>query len=169
MSALQYLNGYSDDVLSKVRSLIENDSLGPYLLKKYPKCHDIQTNKALTQYVSELKRASLRKAPPVSKICYDNKIHVVNHALGLHTFVSRVQGSRLKAKHEVRVSSVLKEAPLDFLRMVVVHELAHLKEKEHNKAFYKLCTHMESDYHQLEFDMRLYLTYLEKEGSLYSP
>jgi len=39
-----------------------------------------------------------------------------------------------------------------------VHELAHLKEREHGKAFYALCLHMEPDYHQLEFDLRLWLT-----------
>ncbi|MNR54207.1 hypothetical protein D3C85_1743520 [compost metagenome] len=43
--------------------------------------------------------------------------------------------------------------------MIVVHELAHLKEHEHNKAFYKLCEYMLPDYHQLEFDLRLYLTW----------
>ena len=31
-------------------------------------------------------------------------------------------------------------------------------EKEHHKAFYQLCQHMESDYHQLELDLRLFLT-----------
>ncbi len=41
--------------------------------------------------------------------------------------------------------------------MIVVHELAHLKEREHDKAFYQLCAHMEPDYHQLEFDCRVYL------------
>ena len=45
--------------------------------------------------------------------------------------------------------------------MLVVHELAHIKEKEHDKAFYQLCCHMEPDYHQLEFDARLYMIYLE--------
>ena len=44
---------------------------------------------------------------------------------------------------------------------LVVHELAHLKEMEHNKAFYQLCTHMLPDYHQLEFDLRVYLTWRE--------
>lgn len=42
--------------------------------------------------------------------------------------------------------------------MIVVHELAHLKEKEHDKSFYQLCCHMEPQYHQLEFDTRLWLT-----------
>jgi hypothetical protein len=45
--------------------------------------------------------------------------------------------------------------------MIVVHELAHVKEKEHNKAFYQLCTYMEPHYHQYELDCRLYLTQLE--------
>ena len=45
--------------------------------------------------------------------------------------------------------------------MIVVHELAHLKEREHDRAFYALCLHMEPDYHQLEFDLRLWLTVRE--------
>jgi len=51
--------------------------------------------------------------------------------------------------------------------MIAVHELAHLKEREHNKAFYRLCLHRLKDYHQLELDMRLYLIQLELGGSLY--
>ena len=53
--------------------------------------------------------------------------------------------------------------------MIVVHELAHLKEKEHNKAFYQLCRHMQPNYHQLEFDVRVYLTHLEDVGPVYEP
>ena len=37
-----------------------------------------------------------------------------------------------------------------------------MKEAEHDKAFYRLCTHMEADYHQFEFDLRLYLTHLDR-------
>jgi len=54
--------------------------------------------------------------------------------------------------------------PLAWLRMIVVHELAHMKERDHDKAFYALCTHMEPDYGQLEFDLRLYLTHLDLGG-----
>jgi predicted metal-dependent hydrolase len=57
--------------------------------------------------------------------------------------------------------------PEAFLKMIVVHELAHLKEKEHNKAFYQLCEHMLPEYHQLEFDTRVYLTQFDLGGSLY--
>lgn len=56
---------------------------------------------------------------------------------------------------------MFRDAPAEFLKMIVVHELAHLKEPAHDRAFYRLCTHMAPDYHQLEFDMRLYLTLLE--------
>jgi predicted metal-dependent hydrolase len=76
-----------------------------------------------------------------------------------------VQGSKLKSKNELRVSSIFKDAPEAFLRMIVVHELAHVKELDHNKAFYKLCCHMLPEYHQIEFDTRVYLTLLEHQGS----
>ena len=75
-----------------------------------------------------------------------------------------MQGSQLKAKRELRVASLFKQAPAPFLKMIVVHELAHLKEREHGKPFYALCTHMEPAYHQLEFDVRLWLTTLEIEA-----
>jgi len=65
------------------------------------------------------------------------------------------------------VASLFKNVPLEFLRMIVVHELAHLKEKDHNKAFYKLCVHMEPAYYQSELDMRIYLTYMDFFGKLY--
>jgi predicted metal-dependent hydrolase len=56
------------------------------------------------------------------------------------------------------VASLFKAAPPQFLQMIVVHELAHLKQREHDKAFYQLCVHMEPNYHQYEFDLRLFLT-----------
>jgi predicted metal-dependent hydrolase len=35
--------------------------------------------------------------------------------------------------------------------------VAHLREPQHNKAFYQLCEHLLPDYHQIEFDLRLLL------------
>jgi hypothetical protein len=84
--------------------------------------------------------------------------------LGLHSQVSRVQGKALKSKNEIRVASLLKTLPLPLLHMIVVHELAHLREKDHNKAFYQLCQHMEPQYHQLELDLRLFLTWQDLAG-----
>jgi predicted metal-dependent hydrolase len=117
--------------------------------------------------VLDVKQQYLKKSDPLSKIVYDNKIHVVNNALGLHTYLSRVQGSKFISKNEIRVSTVFKKAPEAFLQMITVHELAHLKEKDHNKGFYKLCRHMLADYFKLEFDTRLYLIQLETCGAIY--
>ena len=114
-----------------------------------------------------LKNRFMRKSSPLSKVAFDPKIHVVNHALGMHTYVSRVQGGRLKSKNELRVSTLFKRVPEPFLNMIVVHELAHLKEKGHNKAFYQLCLHMLPNYHQLEFDLRVYLTQIEERGDIF--
>ncbi|MBS3952733.1 MAG: M48 family metallopeptidase [Methylomicrobium sp.] len=167
MKSLSYLGGYPEPVIERVKSLINADQLGEQILKRYPAAHEIRTDKTLYQYVMGLKNERLRMSSPLSKVVYDDKISVLNDALGLHTQISRVQGSRLKAKNEIRVATVFKKMPVEFLRMIVVHELAHLREKDHNKAFYQLCVHMEPDYHQLEFDTRLYLTHVELSGTLY--
>ncbi|EPU7894805.1 M48 family metallopeptidase [Klebsiella pneumoniae] len=161
MTKLIYLQGYPESLLAQVTTLIEQGRLGEVLQKRYPQGHDVNSDKALYQYTQDLKNRFLRGAAPINKVMYDSKIHVLNNALGLHTAISRVQGGKLKAN----VATVFRDAPEAFLRMIVVHELAHLKEKDHNKAFYQLCCHMEPQYHQLEFDTRLWLTHLSLNRS----
>jgi hypothetical protein len=167
MQSLKFLTGYPDQVVGQVERLIAEQRLGEVLLNRYPTAHEIKTDKALYDFTVQLKNQYLKKAPALSKVTYDNKINLTHQALGLHSFVSRVQGGKLKAKNEIRIGAVFKTAPLPFLQMIVVHELAHLKEKDHNKAFYNLCTHMEPAYPQLELDVRLYLTQLDLFGALY--
>ena len=145
--------------------MIAQDQLSALLRRKYPLAHDVRTDKALYDYVQNLKSEYLRNAAQLSKVAFDGKLHVIKNALGTHTTVSRVQGANLKAKREIRVSTMFKEMPLEFLRMIAVHELAHMKEREHDKAFYQLCRHMEPGYMQLEFDLRVYMTYLDAGGT----
>jgi predicted metal-dependent hydrolase len=164
MPTLKYLAHYPEELQAKARQLIAQDRLGEMLGKKYPARHDIRTDKALYEYVLDLKNHYMRSAEPLSKVVYDNTLHVIKNALGTHTTVSRVQGGKLKSKREIRVASLFKTAPPEFLQMIVAHELAHLKEREHGKAFYQLCAHMEPDYQQLEFDLRLHLTQMELAG-----
>ena len=161
MQELKFLGAYSDQTRAQVTRLIAEGKLADVLRQRYPTAHAIRTDKALYDYVLDLKNEFLRNAEPINKVAFDSKIHVIQHALGLHTTISRVQGNKLKAKHEIRVATMFKDVPLEFLRMIAVHELAHVKEKQHDKAFYKLCCYMEPNYHQYEFDLRLYLTQLE--------
>jgi predicted metal-dependent hydrolase len=160
----KFLGAYPAHLLDQVRRLIADGKLADHLRSRYPTAHAVRTDKALYGYVQDLKDEYLRNAEPVAKVGFDSKIGIVQQALGLHTAISRVQGNKLKAKHEIRIGSLFRDAPPEFLRMIVVHELAHLKEKQHDKAFYKLCCWMEPGYHQFEFDVRLYLTQLELGG-----
>jgi UTP pyrophosphatase len=164
MPTLKYLAGYSEETLTRVRDLITANKLGEHLRSKYPDSHDTRTDRALYDYTMALKQRYMRSAVPLSKVAFDNRLRVLQHALGTHTTVSRVQGGNLKAKREIRVASLFKDVAPEFLKMIVVHELAHMKEREHDKAFYQLCTHMEPDYHQYEFDLRLLLTQREVDG-----
>ncbi len=165
MTALKYLQAYPMHLQQQVMQMIADGRLGDYLSTRYPARHQIQSDKALYGYVLDLKQQHLRNAPNIDKVLYDNRLDLTHRALGLHTAVSRVQGGKLKAKKEIRVAALFKEAAPEFLQMIVVHELAHLKEHDHNKAFYKLCEYMLPGYHQLEFDLRVYLTWRELVAS----
>lgn len=161
---MKYLTGYPPTLLEQVGQLMAENKLGDYIQRKYPGRHEVQTDKALYTYATELKQQFLRSAPPIHKVEYDSKLDVVHRALGLHTRIARVQGGKLKAKKEIRVASLFKAGPPEFLRMIVVHELAHLREHDHNKAFYRLCESMLPGYHQTEFDLRVYLTWRESKS-----
>jgi predicted metal-dependent hydrolase len=162
--APDYLAGYPTDRVAEVRRLIGQGRLGAALLKKYPEAHAVRTDKTLYDYVQDLKGTYLRSAGQVGKVAFNSRMHVIRNALGTHTRISRVQGGKLVAKREIHVATLFRDAPLEFLRMIVVHELAHLREREHDKAFYQLCRHMEPDYFQLEFELRAYLCHLQSGG-----
>lgn len=166
-SELKYLSPYSATVQNQVQQMLTQNTLSKYLLSKYPTAHDISNDKLLRNYGVTLKNQYLKKSAPLNQIKFDDKIHIINNALGLHTYISRVQGSKLKSKNEIRIASLFKKTPEAFLNMIMVHELAHLKEKDHNKAFYKLCQYMMSDYHQVELDLRIYLTQIDAFGTIY--
>jgi predicted metal-dependent hydrolase len=106
-----------------------------WLLRRHPHAHQLRTDKALYGYVDDLKNDHLRKAGTIHKVVYDNKVHIVRNALGTHTRRSVVQGSRLNTRHEIRIAALFRQAPEAFLRMITVHELAHLRELDHDKAF----------------------------------
>lgn len=158
MSDLPYLRGYPESLRAQARELLTLGKLPGLLQARYPATHTVRSNKALYDYVIGLKNDAMRAAPAIHKVTYDSRLQVLHRALGIHRASSRVQGSKLRAHNELRIAALFKDTPPEFLRMIVVHELAHLKEMEHNKAFYQLCLHMEPNYHQYELDLRLYLT-----------
>ena len=160
--AARYLAGYPPDLIAQAEQLRLEGRLAEHLDRRLPERHDVRSDGALFAYVQDLKTRHLRNAPPLNFVGYDAKLRVLQHALGTHTRRTQVQGAKLKMRREIRVATLFRDAPAALLRMIVVHELAHLRELDHNKAFYQLCQHMEPDYFQLEFDLRLYLMNMEE-------
>ena len=65
-------------------------------------------------FASFVKRFLDKKIGPLNHIIFDPKIHIINNALGTHSYVSRVQGGKLKSKNEIRISSLFKKTPEQF-------------------------------------------------------
>ena len=163
-ATLRFLLGYPPDLIRQVAELLARGGLDERLQARYPEAHQVRSDGALYDYVCALKAEYMRKADPISRVAYDGKLQTLHQALGTHTNAIRVQGGKLRSKREIRVATLFRQAPEAFLRMIVVHELAHLRVREHDKAFYQLCQHMEPDYHQYEFDLRTYLAYRDAGG-----
>ena len=117
--ALPYLAHYPVHLQNKISQLIDANQLGDWLRGRYPTTHKVANDNDLRDYAISLKNQYMKKTQPLSKVIYDSKIHIVNHALGLHSYVSRVQGGKLKSKNELRVSTLFKNTPDAFLNMIV--------------------------------------------------
>lgn len=163
--SLAYLGAYPPRLVDEVAALISGGRLGQLLRDRYGPPHAARSDRALYDYVDAMRREYLRNAQPLARVAFDARLQTLRRALGTHTSVSRVQGARLKARREIHVDGVFREAPEGFLRMIVVHELAHLRSHDHDKAFYQLCCWMEPDYHRLEFDVRAWLCLLDSGGA----
>ncbi len=157
LNGIDFLGGYSETLQAEARALRDEGRLIEILAQRYPEKHSVTDNAALYPYVMDLKRAHMRRSSPLSKVRYSDKMITLRRAFGTHTYVTRVQGRKLKAKNELRISSLFKQLPPEFLKMIVVHELAHLRHRDHDKGFYQLCEHMEPDYFRYELDLRLWL------------
>ena len=167
---LNYLAGYPEHLVTQVRALLEDGRLGELLRQKYPAPHAVRNDAALYDYVSELKARYLKNAAPLVKVAWDGKLRSLQQALGTHTKVARVQGGKITTRREIRIATLFRDAPPEFLQMIVAHELAHLKVAGHDKAFYQLCCRIEPHYHQLEFDVRAWLCWMDRTGEgLWSP
>ena len=91
MSAIpKYISAYPEHLQTQVQHLVDQDQLGQFLLNRYPQPHNVKNDGALRDYTMDIKQQYLKKSDPLSKVVFDNKIHVVNNALGLHTYSSRV-------------------------------------------------------------------------------
>lgn len=161
---LPYLQAYPPSLQQQAAGLLLSGTLGDWLLARHPQGHQLRSDKALHGYVTGLKAEHMRNAAPLAKVVYDSKLQLVYQALGIHMRSGKNHGGKTQSRHEIRIGSLFKHAPESFLRMITVHELAHLREADHNKAFYQLCEYMEPAYHQLELETRLYLTWLDNGG-----
>lgn len=133
MSALKYLLHYPPALLAQVQARLDDGSLGDWLARRYPARHQVNSDTALYQYVSDLKQRYLKNAPAPTKVLFDSQQHPVKGTLGSNTQISRVQGGKLKAKHEIRIATLFRDAPEPFLRMIVVHELVLTSNSAHGK------------------------------------
>jgi len=156
---MNYLAAYPEEIQLEVQSLASRNRLVEMIKHRYFSLHDIKSDNALYRYVMGLKNTYFRHVRSPDKIVFANDFRSIQRALGLNTIVYTVQGDKLKSKTEIKIASLFKHLPIEFLKMIVAHELAHLKEREHNKAFYKLCLTLEQNYHHIEFDLRICLTY----------
>ena len=60
MDDLRYLRGYNERVLNQVRALIDSGRLGEVLRNRYSSRHQVRDDKALFEYVVQIKDRYMR-------------------------------------------------------------------------------------------------------------
>jgi len=76
---LKYLQPYDTKLQSQIQNLIDNDTLGKYILSKYTSVHRYSSDKALYGYVMELKNSFMKGSSPIAKVMYDNSTALDTH------------------------------------------------------------------------------------------
>lgn len=165
MPYLIYLKNYPESIKEQIATLLTEQKLEKLLKMRYPINHNIKSDKALYQYTVNIKNTYLKQTSPLRRICFDEQI--VDHSLISDAPDDSLQYNSfiINRLSEIRIADFFKQAPEPMLRIMVIHKLAHIIEKAHNSAFYKLCHYMEPNYQQLEFETRLFLT--QREYSRY--
>ncbi|MGB0733309.1 MAG: YgjP-like metallopeptidase domain-containing protein [Pontibacterium sp.] len=166
MSHLRYIAHYPTQVKAQVTELLTTERLGDWLKQRHGTPHNFRANHQLFELGQTLKNQFLRKAPPLHHIAYSDKVLRSHDALGVNVKKTRSHGKKQPIRREILVDTLFKGLSEPLLRMILAHEIAHIKEQEHNKSFYSLCCHIEPQYHQLELELRLILVYRDYYNSL---
>ena len=135
---LPYFAGYPPDLLAGAASMLRQGTLLDTLSRRHGPPHDLRTDGALYGYGIQIKSRYLRNADPLSRVTYDNRLHAVRNALGMHTAVSRLQGGRLQAKRALRAARLFTDGPVPLLRLVVRYDPPPPKEWTTHQAIYAL-------------------------------
>jgi len=64
---LKYLQPYDTKLQAQIQQLIDNDTLGKYILTKYASVHSYSSDKALYGYVMELKNSFMKDITALTK------------------------------------------------------------------------------------------------------
>ena len=75
MHNLKYLAGYLPQITFRVAHLVSENLLGSVIVQRYPKAHDIRTDKAFYDFTVDMKNEFMRTVQPLSRVIYDGKIH----------------------------------------------------------------------------------------------
>ncbi|MGP4952607.1 metal-dependent hydrolase, partial [Psychrobacter sp. T6-1] len=66
MTPLKYIAHYPEHIQTQASELISSGRLGAYIEQRYPDTHQIQSDKALYQYVNDIKTEYMRKSGTLS-------------------------------------------------------------------------------------------------------
>ena len=72
-------------------------------------------------------RTRVKSAPAPSGDVTITRRHQVKHVLRMHAATSAVPVGKLDLRREVRVATVFRDVPADFLKVIVLQERARMK------------------------------------------
>jgi hypothetical protein len=123
---------------------------------RYTLASGIKTDSQLCNLTEKLRQRFLPQSPPINSVTFGDPTHGESRS-GL------CLGSYRYSTNEMRINPVLQDAPLELLRVMILHELVHytLSTKEgargHGPAFDKLFSSVAPTHRQLMLCAEQYL------------
>jgi predicted metal-dependent hydrolase len=87
---------------------------------------------------------------------YANKMQLIPNKLSFRK--TKRQWGSCSANNNISLNTMLAKLPQNVVKYIVVHELAHIKHKNHQKEFWALVERYMPEYKQLQDELKTYTT-----------
>jgi len=109
----------------------------------------------IEQVVEKFYKQEAQKLIPTLTQSYADKMHLYPTKIGFRK--AKRQWGSCSAKNAISFNYLMMKLPLDVIQYIIVHELAHIKHKNHQKEFWALVALVMPEYKRQEQELKNYL------------
>ncbi|MDA3792881.1 MAG: M48 family metallopeptidase [Elusimicrobia bacterium] len=147
--------------LKNVKKIIKDHK--NWIYKNFTRIQKALNEDSLRKVNFERSREELKQIASEKAVKYSNEMAVSVNKIFIRKMATR-WGS-LSSKRNITLNSIVKFLPVNLIEYIIYHEVVHLKERKHGKAFKSLIENRYNDYKKYDDELFNYWFILQKVSS----